>query len=179
MSYVRESGYSKARRRRRRRSAIIVTLVAVILVGGFGYAVAYVKGWVAHPTLVGQSCKNVPISKSGIPTPGSVTVNVYNATGRQGVASATATILRARGFHVGSITNDPLREKVTGVAQIRYGSAGAAAAKGLLSKEVHGARLVLDGRLGGSVDVVIGKKFTTLVRDPKLPVVRMHKVCTG
>lgn len=178
MSYVHESGFSKARRRRRRRSAIIVTLTVLLLLGGFGYAVAYVKGWVAHPTLVAQACRTVEVGRGGVPTPGAVTVNVYNATSRQGAASATATVLRARGFQVGTVSNDPLKAKVPGVGQIRYGRGGEAAAKGLLGKELAGATMVLDGRLGGSVDVVVGARYHGLVRSPKLPPVIRHRVCS-
>lgn len=171
LSYIHESGLSAARRRRHRRAAITLTLVALMLVGGFGYAVAYYEGWVgdqvrasAAPTPTCTPKPGQAKSEQGL-APSQVTVNVYNATRRPGLANETAQTLRAQGFDVATVSNDPLRKQVRGVGEIRYGASGKAAAK-LAASRLKGARLVLDGRTDDSVDVVIGARFKRLSVPP-------------
>ena len=62
-----------------------------------------------------------PISHSTAsapPTPATTTVNVYNASSKNGLAARTAAELRERGFVIGEVRNDPLRRKVA-VAEVR------------------------------------------------------------
>jgi hypothetical protein len=101
---------------------------------------------------------------SGMPQPATVTVNVYNATNRVGLAGQTATQLRLRGFKIGKIANAPaaLEGKVTGPAQIT-GAASSRAAMTLVSAEVSGATSTIDTRTDNSVDLVIGNSFNTLL----------------
>lgn len=97
--------------------------------------------------------------------PKRVTVNVYNATGRAGLAAATADRLRARRFAVGDVANDPKRSKVPGSALIRYGRKGSAGAK-LVATQVAGAKLKADTRTDAVVDLVLGTTFSTLTPVP-------------
>lgn len=100
--------------------------------------------------------------------PRRVKVNVYNATGRAGLAAATADRLRARRFVVGDVANDPKRSKVTGSALIRYGRKGSAGAK-LVATQVAGATLKADKRTDAGVDLVLGATFSTLTPVPTAP----------
>ncbi|MEO7745478.1 MAG: LytR C-terminal domain-containing protein [Actinomycetota bacterium] len=100
--------------------------------------------------------------------PRRVKVNVYNATGRAGLAAATADRLRARRFAVGDVANDPKRSKVTGSALIRYGRKGSAGAK-LVATQVAGATLKADKRTDAVVDLVLGPTFSTLTPVPTAP----------
>lgn len=90
-----------------------------------------------------------------------VKVNVYNATGRVGLAASTAAALRTRRFAIGAVSNDPGKAKVPGTALVRYGPKGSAAAR-LVAAQVPGAKIVDDKRPGTDVDLVLGASFTAL-----------------
>jgi hypothetical protein len=96
-----------------------------------------------------------------LPLPGAITVNVYNATTRKGLAKSTSLELAARGFRTAKVANDPSKKIIAASAEIRYGSAGAAAAK-VVAAQVIGAVLVPDSRKDGSVDFVLGEGFAAL-----------------
>lgn len=108
------------------------------------------------PTL---SC---PPSSTGKPVPlpanRTITVNVYNATDRSGLARSTATDLGARGFRVAKVANDPLNKTVAASAEVRHGPKGAAQAK-VVAAQVPGAVLVVDKRTDATVDLVLGEAF--------------------
>jgi hypothetical protein len=93
-----------------------------------------------------------------LPKPATVTVNVYNATDRAGLAGRTSAELKARGFGIGRVANDPLGKSLKNVGEIRYGPAGAQNAA-LMAFYVTGATLVLDKRTDATVDVVLGQKY--------------------
>lgn len=164
MSYVDESGASQSRRARRRRAAITLGVVALMLFSAFWYAYSYYRAddhRAAAPTPV---CTTT----APAPSPKDVTVNVYNATTRDGLAKKTASAVRKRGFLVATISNDPLQRKVTGTAEVRYGPSGKKDAALVLAL-VKGARAVQDARNDSSVDLVLGAKFTALAPPVKKP----------
>jgi hypothetical protein len=116
--------------------------------------------------------KMVPIPERLKPIPSEVTVNVYNTTFKSGLAKTVADAVKARGFKVKEVSNDPLRTMQMGTAVIRYGEEGDLAAA-LLKGHVPHAELLRDDRLGTRVDLVIGNAFTDLVPladVPPLPV---------
>ncbi|ARQ69650.1 LytR C-terminal domain-containing protein [Streptomyces marincola] len=106
-----------------------------------------------------------------VPQPSAITVNVYNATGRTGLAQDTADALADRGFTIGDVANAP--EALDGQVQAPGLLLGEAAA------ETSGALAVLGAQLEGAetgapreaaegadpasvVDLVIGEGFTEL-----------------
>jgi hypothetical protein len=95
--------------------------------------------------------------------PNGVTVNVYNATSKAGLAGRTAALLKQRGFTIGTIGNAPaqLQNKVAGSAQVTGGSAGVKAMT-VVRSEVAGATPVTDRRKDASVDLTLGNGFTAL-----------------
>ncbi len=95
------------------------------------------------------------------PLPRAITVNVYNATTRKGLAKTTSVELAARGFRTGKVANDPSKKIIAAAAEIRYGTAGAEAAK-VVAAQVIGAVLVPDNRKDGSVDFVLGEGYAAL-----------------
>lgn len=98
-----------------------------------------------------------------VPAPASVTVNVLNSTQKTGLAGQVTGFLAADGFKTGTPTNDTSsRAPVAGVAEIRYGPTGAAAAK-LVSFYVPNSVLVPDARTDASVDLALGAKFTAVL----------------
>jgi hypothetical protein len=93
--------------------------------------------------------------------PSTVVLTVFNASSVRGQAKAVTDELRAAGFE--SITasgNDPLypAADLQCVAQIRYGAAGAAAARTVLLVAPC-AQLVLDARIDDSVDLALGGRY--------------------
>lgn len=92
-----------------------------------------------------------------------ITVNVYNATDKAGLAGRTAALLKQRGFTIGTIGNAPaqLQDKVAGTARITGGAAGTKAMT-VLRSEVAGAVPATDQRKDASVDLVLGNGFTAL-----------------
>lgn len=91
-----------------------------------------------------------------------VTVNVYNATDRRGLAARVAGELKKRGFRVGKIDNDPTRRTVTGPAEVRSSTAGVDAAR-TVAAQVGDVVSVPDRRPDASVDLVLGAGFTRLL----------------
>jgi len=102
-----------------------------------------------------------------LPRASQVTVNVYNSTGRVGLAGDTAKLLGVRGFKIGAVENDPLGVPIEGVGEIRYGPKGEPAAR-LLAYHLPGATLVDDSRKGKKVDVSLGRQFVDLTNDAEV-----------
>jgi len=102
-------------------------------------------------------------ANTAVPQPATVTVNVYNATDKSGLAARTADELKKRGFQVGQVGNAPsaLDKKVPGTAQVLSGPGGLGAAT-LLVSQAGGATSTEDARTDATVDFVIGDAFTAL-----------------
>lgn len=105
-----------------------------------------------------------PGDPHAIPQPAGVTVNVYNATTKGGLAGRTAEELKKRGFTIGKVGNAPaeLDKKVPGTAQVIAGPAGAGAAT-LLGSQIAGATTTADARTDGTVDFVVGDSYNALL----------------
>jgi hypothetical protein len=97
--------------------------------------------------------------------PGQVSINVFNATGRSGLARLVADGMAQRGFVLATIANDPLAKDVPTGAEIRHGPAGVGQAQ-LVATQIPGAVLVVDQRPDASVDIAIGETFTELTPLP-------------
>ncbi|MBA0052683.1 LytR family transcriptional regulator [Streptomyces sp. AJS327] len=100
-----------------------------------------------------------------LPKPGSITVNVLNATTRSGLAKDTADELKKRGFTIGEIGNAPakLDKKVKGSALLL----AAPGKRTTASLKVLGTQLTkpetsYEERDGREVDLVLGDDFTKL-----------------
>lgn len=88
-----------------------------------------------------------------------VRVRVLNATSRTGLAASVAAELRRRGYTVTGVGNDAT--PVAGVAQLRYGTAGAAAARALLP-QLPGTTTQRDSRKAADIDLVLGNRYVAL-----------------
>lgn len=144
---------------------VLVLLGALVLfVAGFGVA-WFLRGGASSGAADGEAspeplpCATVTVVPgNGLPRPGQVTTNVFNATDRVGLAADTAAELKRRGFGIGTIANDPLEKNVRKAAEIRHGPQGADAAQ-LMSFYIPGSVLVADDRAGAAIDTVLGKRF--------------------
>ena len=168
MEYVQESGASIHRRRQRRRSAVTLTLVTLLMLGTFAYAAAYFKGWVGDRVPKPVASPACPVvTPAPALKPSAVTINVYNATNREGLAASVAKSLRTQGFKVAKVANDPLGKGIAGVGEVRHGRAGAAGAT-LAATRLPGATVLTDQRAGNTIDLVLGNTFTALRPPPKV-----------
>ncbi len=162
MAYIQEASSWRVRRRRRQWITLVVVLAMLVAAGVVAYG--FYSGAIGGPAKVDvASLPPCPTSSPTAPplTPEKVTVNVYNATTRNGLAARVATALDLRTFRVGKIANDPRHAKVTGTAEVRYGAKGAAAAR-LVAAQVSNAKLVKDKRGSAVVDLVLGAKYAGL-----------------
>jgi hypothetical protein len=154
------------RRRRPWATGLLVVLMMAVVFGGTYGAVVLLRGGGNEPgagtgsnSATPDTCVTVTVTPgAALPEPATVTVNVYNATDRSGLARTTADELKARKFGIGAVANDPLGKSVAGVAEIRYGADGLDNAK-LLRFYAPKAKLVQDKRTDATVDLVLGAKW--------------------
>jgi hypothetical protein len=113
---------------------------------------------------------SAPSTAAALPKPGAITVNVYNATSKSGLAKTTADALAARGFKIGTFGNAPAEydKKVTQSALL-VGGAKAGPAIRALSAQIAGTATKTDPKLSGTtVELMIGKAFTKLSSDAQV-----------
>jgi len=113
----------------------------------------------------GQSCSPSSASTSKpttLPPPSAVTLTVLNSTNRTGLATKVATQLKKDGFKIPeNAANDPSGKQIAGIAEIRYGQAGADGAT-LLSYYLPGATLVHTTSADSTVVLSLGAKYKAL-----------------
>ena len=90
--------------------------------------------------------------------PATVSVRVYNASDQGGIAQSVADDLRARGFTIAEVANDPTNREVAGVGEVRHGVGGKSIAA-FLALYLPGADLWQDVRSDQKVDLVLGPEF--------------------
>lgn len=143
-----------------------MTLVAALLA-----ALAGAGGWVSlrddGSAPVAVACPppappQLPAPSPAPAPPERVSVNIYNATERKGLAAQVADDLKKRGFTVKKVANDPARKAVPGSAEVRFGPKGDAA-RVTLAAHLDAETLVSDTRKDASVDLVIGSRFQQLL----------------
>lgn len=148
------------------------TAVTLLVLVGIMVAAAYF-GWqrvvgddADTDAAASDSC--VPSTDVTIPAPDDVEINVYNATGRSGLAAEVADLMRERGFVIAQVANDPENKDIEGTAEIR-GSQSQQGAAALLTTTVPESVFVPDEREADTLDVVVGEGFTELA-PPDTPV---------
>ncbi|MFD7917832.1 LytR C-terminal domain-containing protein [Streptomyces sp. NPDC059740] len=172
--------YPRMRRPSRRRRLAVAAAAAVCALGVAGWGVVQLldvfggeqanasatSGASCHP---GQDDARPAADKPGsspaaLPRPHDVTVNVLNATDREGLAKKTADALKKRGFTIGEVGNAPAAYdgKVKDAAVLLGGPAAARGPLKVLGVQVTGALSRSDHRKGGDVDLILGEKFTDL-----------------
>jgi len=147
--------------------AVLIGVAVLVVIGVLYGIVSLIRGDSSDTASDGASSGPSPCVTTmttpadELPSPSQVRVNVYNATGTAGLAGKTAKELGSRNFKVVKVANDPSDKKITGVAEIRYGTKGEASAQVLLF-QAPGAELVNDGRKGKNVDLAMGEDFAGL-----------------
>lgn len=143
---------------RQQRLKQLIPWLAIFALGGIvGYVIA------PDPQVIdpasGCTYSNV-IPAEVLPKPKAITVNVFNATKRVGLASITSVDLHLRGFKEGAV--DSSDENIPGIAIIRYAD-GARAYAERLAAYVPGALLKRDeAKQDNTVDLYLGDAFGQL-----------------
>jgi hypothetical protein len=155
---------------------VVAAIVAsVVVLGLFGYGASQLfdvfhgddGDTKANAAPQSRPCtpSTVPALKPmALPQPAGVTVRVYNATTKSGLAKSTADAFASRGFKVKTFGNAsaPYDKNVTGSAVIVAGPASEAAAREA-GTQIPGSTVKIDpARKDKLVDVMIGKGFTVL-----------------
>jgi hypothetical protein len=172
--------YPRMRRPRRRRRMALALIGSAAVLGLVGWGTSqlidvFTGGDKVRAASGKGDCKPGPTSSasskapstSGSQTlakPAEITVNVYNATPRSGLAKSTAEELKKRGFKIGKVGNATARydKKVKGPGMLL----GAPNALGnqlrVLGTQLAGATVEADQRDGKDVDLIIGSSFAKL-----------------
>ncbi|MCL3992811.1 LytR C-terminal domain-containing protein [Streptomyces lavenduligriseus] len=137
-----------------------------VFTGGSGGTTA--AGRTAHcRTKAAAGTGQAPAARAeSLPAPGRITVNVYNATPRSGLAKKTAEELRRRGFRIGKVGNaaKAYDKKVKGPGLLLGSPAAQDTSLRVLATQLSGASPRADARKGADVDLIIGDAFKTLTR---------------
>jgi hypothetical protein len=106
-----------------------------------------------------SGCPTETAAAATLPAPSLITLDVLNATDRNGIASKARTTLVADGFNVPNPAgNDKPKVRVRGVAEIRYGPTGRAAAE-LVHYYFPGARMVANNSKSAIVVISLGERY--------------------
>ncbi|MFF9013088.1 LytR C-terminal domain-containing protein [Streptomyces sp. NPDC014870] len=169
--------YPRMRRPRHRRRIVLAAGAAVVVLGAAGWGtlqlVDVFSGGSTDDTKTtagrGADCKPVVPKATGtpvaaLPKPSQITVNVYNATPRSGLAKSTADELKKRGFVIGKVGNAPAAydKKVPGAAVLLGGPTATKGAFPVLGTQLKGATTKTDPRATADVDLIIGTAFKSL-----------------
>ncbi len=156
---------------------MVVASVAVLGVGGWGTlqlidvftgggkqaAAAGPKA--ACATKASPSASTGATTDSAVPKPAQITVNVYNATPRSGLAKSTADELKKRGFKIGDVGNASAQwdKKVKGTGVLLGPASALDTSLPVLATQLTGAERRTEAtRKGTAVDLVIGTAFKNL-----------------
>ncbi|MFC9731199.1 LytR C-terminal domain-containing protein [Streptomyces roseolus] len=166
--------YPRMRRPHRRRRIVLASAAAVVVLGAAGWGtlqlVDVFSGDGTRKTTAGKQadCKPAPTPSATAaakpPKPAQVTVNVYNATPRKGLAKATADELKKRGFAIGKVGNAPAAydKKVPGAGVLLGAPTATKGAFAVLGTQLAGATTKVDARTTADVDLIIGTAFKNL-----------------
>ncbi|MFE0421265.1 LytR C-terminal domain-containing protein [Streptomyces sp. NPDC058953] len=172
--------YPRMRRPRNRRRIVVAAVGAVVALGLAGWGTvqlidAFTGGSDQETTASRKpGCAPSKGTAGAVPKPrvtlkpAQITVNVYNATPRGGLAKAAAEELKARGFTIGKVGNATADydKKVPG-AGILLGAPGAV--KGpfpVLGTQLPGAPTKTDTRTTADIDLIIGTAYKALAPRP-------------
>ncbi|WP_267246315.1 LytR C-terminal domain-containing protein [Streptomyces sp. PR69] len=166
--------YPRMRRPRRRRRIVLAALATAVALGLAGWGTlqlidVFGGGDEKKPQAAsGRASDCVPVPAPSAapapPKPGQITVNVYNATPRTGLAQGAADELKKRGFAIGEVGNatEEYDKKVTGTAILLGAPASYEGAFRVLTTQVQGAQLKADTRETADVDLILGTAFRNL-----------------
>ncbi|HJX44991.1 MAG TPA: LytR C-terminal domain-containing protein [Geodermatophilus sp.] len=158
MSTTTDSPPARPRRDRRPVGPLVFLLVLALAALGVWWKVLADEG--ARAEADEAACATAAEAPPSL-DPSTVSIRVFNATDRAGLANEVAAALQQRGFVVDEIANDPSDREVTGTGEVRHGPRGGDAAR-FVALFLPGAGSFQDTRADARVDLVVGPDFTEL-----------------
>ncbi|MEU2246080.1 LytR C-terminal domain-containing protein [Streptomyces sp. NPDC019224] len=162
--------YPRMRRPRRRSKVVLAAIASVVALGLAGWGTLQLidvftggdktASAADRPERCASPKPSAPAKV--LPKPAKITVNVYNATTRSGLAKSAADELKKRGFKIGKVGNATAAydKKVPGTGLLLGATTAAEGTFPVLGTQLPGAATKTDARKNGEVDLIIGKKFT-------------------
>ncbi|MFJ5534521.1 LytR C-terminal domain-containing protein [Streptomyces sp. NPDC093261] len=172
------SKYPRMRRPRRRGRLVVAIVASVAAVGLIGWGTAQLidvftggARTLAAGSKAGCATKASPspaTTAKALPEPGRITVNVFNATARTGLAKETADELKNRGFRIGTVGNasQDYDKKVKGTGVLVGPKAALDTTLPVLATQLSDAERRTDARTEGTVDLILGDGFKALTDKP-------------
>jgi hypothetical protein len=159
------AGRDPQARRRKRQAWTFATLVSLVLVTGVVALGQAMRWW----TIGGEPTRAVrlPCPSETAADPEQVTLRIYNATDRFGLARTVAREYQARGFTVAAIGNDASGQVYQQSAIVRHGPAGKLAARSVAAQVAGPVSVQQDKRDTKSVDLVLGRGYKAMVPRPQ------------
>ncbi|MGY5101958.1 LytR C-terminal domain-containing protein [Streptomyces sp. 900105245] len=161
-------------RRRARLVAAVVASVAVLGLVGWGTLqlidVFTGGGKKAAASGAKTECRTKAAAEARVkevPAPGAITVNVYNATTRGGLAKKTADELKKRGFKIGDVGNaaKEFDKRIKGTGMLLGPVTAQSTSLPVLATQLADAERRTDaGRKGAVLDLIIGDAFKGLAK---------------
>ncbi len=155
------------RTRRKRRTAITLIVLIVVLAGVYFYASSYWNRPAGSSAAKSTCTPTIPAD--GSVAAGDFELQVFNSTSRNGLAASTAKELKARGYNVVTIANDPAKSDIAEAAEVRFGPRGERAAQAVLALVPGSVPVKDEARTGTRVDLVLGDAFSTLAPASEVP----------
>ncbi len=169
--------YPRMRRPQKRRRVITAMITGAVVLGLAGWGTVQL---VDVYTGDGRSARAAGHTKcapaagaSAAPAtvrlqPRQITVNVYNATPRGGLAKAAADELKKRGFRIGKVGNAAASydKKVRNSGVLLGSQTAVRGSFQVLGTQLKGATTRTDTRRTADVDLILGTAYTTLTPKP-------------
>jgi len=146
---------------------VLFGILAVGTVVGWRAVSSPVPGSSEETPSAGPSCRE-GVAAGDVVRTGDVTVSVFNAGDRSGLADQTLGELTARGFIAGEVGNAPADVRAVKFVRVLAPRANDPAA--LLVARQFGPQTLVQPHaedLGRGVDVIVGDKFAGLVKAPR------------
>lgn len=149
---------------RRIRHGIVLLLLVALIVAGVFMAVAISRGDLKVPGFEPEAAPPPPTCPAGVQNyapNNTVTVNVYNGTLEEGLASQVGLELQLRGYILGETGNKDISQPGLS-AVIVSGRSGEAGAFNL-QRNIPNTEYVADARSDASVDIILGSGYEGLI----------------
>ncbi|KKD05503.1 membrane protein [Streptomyces sp. WM6386] len=169
--------YPRMRRPRRRGRLVVALVASVTALGLVGWGTlqlidvftgggdkASAAGPKADCATKASPSASASSSTAAYPKPAQITVNVFNATPRAGLAKKTADELKKRGFKIGDVGNASAEfdKKVKGTGLLLGPTSAVSTSLPVLGTQLAGTEARADTRKGTDVDLIIGTGFKSL-----------------
>ncbi|MCF1595556.1 LytR C-terminal domain-containing protein [Streptomyces muensis] len=176
---IKGNKYPRMRSRRRRGRLVVLAVASVAALGMVGWGTLQLidvftgGGGKASAAGAKSDCGTKatpsPTATAALPKPGGITVNVYNATTRSGLAKQTADELKKRGFKIGDVGNatKEFDKKVKGTALLLGPATSLNTSLPVLATQLTTPERRTDAaRKNATVDLIIGDRFKELTKKP-------------